>query len=100
MDLGVAEGRRSRQQPTGPNPSYAARSPTGIWSLETRVDVKLISRGRWDAERTRTSPDGYTLWGVRHGGRLNVGHFDEVPDVINAIVTQGSTEDDEYRSSQ
>jgi type III restriction enzyme len=78
--------------------SDAGRKLLGILPAagsETRVDVKLISRGRWDAERTRTSPDGYTLWGVRHDGKLNVGHFDDVPDVINAIVTQGSVEEDE-----
>lgn len=61
---------------------------------ETRVEVKLISRGRWDAERTRTSPDGFTLWGARHDGRLNVRHFDEVADVINAIVALAADDDD------
>lgn len=76
--------------------SDAGRKLLGILPAtgsEVRVDVKLISRGRWDAERTRTSPDGYSLWGVRHDGKLNVSNFDDVPDVINAIVARGSAED-------
>ncbi|REE02317.1 hypothetical protein [Citricoccus muralis] len=52
----------------------------------TRVEVKLISRGRWDTERTRTSPDGYTLWGLRHDGKLNVTHFDAVEDLVAAVA--------------
>jgi len=61
---------------------------------EAEVKVKLISRGRWDAERNRTSPDGYSLWGVRHNGNLNVSHFDDVAEVIKAVVAQGSAEDE------
>lgn len=52
----------------------------------TRVEVKLVSRGRWDVERTRTSPDGYTLWGVRHDGKLNVTHFDEVGQLVEVVA--------------
>lgn len=60
----------------------------------TRVEVKLISRGRWDAERTRTSPDGYTLWGVRHDGKLNVTHFDDVVTMVEAIANLVPADED------
>jgi type III restriction enzyme len=74
--------------------SDAGRKLLGIlpaMGSEARVEVKLVSRGRWDAERTRTSPDGCSLWGVRHDGKPNVTHFDDVPDVISAIIAMGRT---------
>jgi type III restriction enzyme len=77
--------------------SDAGRKLMGIlpaMGSKVRVDVKLISRGRWDAERTRTSPDGYTLWGVRHDGKLNVSNFDDVSDVVDAIVERGAADAD------
>lgn len=49
---------------------------------DAQVKVQLISRGRWDTDPKRTSPDGFTLWGVRHDGRLKVDHFDDESAVV------------------
>jgi type III restriction enzyme len=54
----------------------------------TTVAVKLISKGRWNADRTRTSPDGFTLWGVRHDGRLITNNFDEIPEILAEIIAE------------
>lgn len=62
--------------------------------VEVTVEVKLISKGRWGADRLRTSPDGFTLWGVRHDGKLTVAHFDEMSGLLNAVtaVREGNSD--------
>jgi type III restriction enzyme len=53
---------------------------------KVRLFVKLISEGRWTDEVERTSPRGYTVWGIRDDRRLSVLHLDDLVEVVSACL--------------
>jgi type III restriction enzyme len=51
-----------------------------------RLFVKLVSEGKYTADATLETKDGYTLWGVRAGSRA-VRNFSDMETLVAAVLT-------------
>ena len=52
-----------------------------------RLFVKLVSAGKWKADTTLVTQDGYTLWGIKAGSSRTVKHFDDLDKLVSAVLT-------------
>jgi type III restriction enzyme len=52
-----------------------------------RLFVKLVSAGKWKADTTLVTQDGYTLWGIKAGSGRTVKHFDDLDKLLSAVLT-------------
>lgn len=51
-----------------------------------RLFVKLVSEGKWRADGTKATDQGYTLWGVRPESGRSVQHFDDLDQLVAAAL--------------
>lgn len=51
-----------------------------------RVEVRMISKGKWDSDNQPAGNDGYTLWGLTNGQKLKHEHFEDLPTLVKKFV--------------
>jgi type III restriction enzyme len=52
-----------------------------------RLFVKLISPGKWKADATLVTKDGYTLWGIKASAGRTARHFEGLDELLAATLT-------------
>jgi type III restriction enzyme len=51
-----------------------------------RLFVKLVSEGKWKADASQETKDGYTLWGMKPDVGRTVRHFDDMEKLVKAVL--------------
>jgi type III restriction enzyme len=49
--------------------------------------VKLVSAGKWKKDATQETKDGYSLWGIKAGAGRTLEHFDDLDELLTAVLT-------------
>jgi type III restriction enzyme len=54
-----------------------------------RLYVKLVSAGKWRADATQETNEGYTLWGMEAGAGRTMRHFSDLEELVAEVLTPG-----------
>lgn len=52
-----------------------------------RIEVRMISKGKYDSDHQPAGNDGYTLWGLTNGQRLRSEHFEDLSELVKTFVS-------------
>lgn len=63
--------------------------------VDTKVEVKFVTEGRWRHDGTQESPDGFSLWEVGSGRTLRVPTFEDLTELVASFVPDASNDEDE-----
>jgi hypothetical protein len=76
----------------GAHPLSEAATRKLLWielprKAKERLFVKLVSVGKWNTDTTQETKDGYTLWGIKAGPGRTVRHFNDLDELLTAVLT-------------
>lgn len=63
--------------------------------VDTRVEVKFVTTGRWKPDGTPDGKDGYSIWQLGSGQALRTLPFDDLPSLVASFVPDDSDDEDE-----
>lgn len=54
-------------------------------SSKIRVEVRMISKGKFDSDQQPAGSDGYTLWGLSNGQKLKNEHYEDLMALVKTL---------------
>ena len=57
---------------------------------KNRVEVRMISKGKFDSDHQPAGNDGYTLWGLTNGQKLKNEHFEDLETLVKTFASSGA----------
>lgn len=57
----------------------------------TRLEIRFITAGEWNADIQKLSPDGYTIWGLKSDGKRRAQHFPSLEHAVDTLIAIGSS---------
>jgi type III restriction enzyme len=55
-----------------------------------RLNIRLVSKGRWNPKVQEEDSSGYTVWGRKQDDSLRAGHVDTVEEAVGRLLTSQS----------
>jgi type III restriction enzyme len=57
---------------------------------DTRLEIRFVTAGEWNADIQKMNPDGYTIWGLKSDGKRRAQHFPSLDHAVDALIAIGS----------
>lgn len=61
---------------------------------DSKLDVTLVSKGKWNQDGSPSGPDGFSIWSLRNDQKLKTKHYEDLTALVVAFASVGAVEAD------
>lgn len=54
------------------------------------LDVRFVSKGKWNNDLLQEGPDGHTVWGLNDEGKTKAHHFEGLDELLKSVLTDAA----------